>query len=207
MKQCWSNSCCQKSAIFFTPVVKETNMQLNFGILPLGFYFPSVATTLMQSLVEFLPETAFKFKALKKIAQLAVINSLEKAFWNWVENYPDEFTKLYQIPQTDMAECAEKLFDLVDGFAESTKRKAAVWPLQIILLVLCPEIIQDISKDVVDENNMNKVRRAKLFPFCPVKQFILFKVCISLGSSFFKQTISGDHLNYNHFRTLFKMIP
>uniref|UniRef100_A0A8C4LYT1 Neurofibromin n=1 Tax=Equus asinus asinus TaxID=83772 RepID=A0A8C4LYT1_EQUAS len=102
------------------------------------------------------PETAFKFKALKKVAQLAVINSLEKAFWNWVENYPDEFTKLYQIPQTDMAECAEKLFDLVDGFAESTKRKAAVWPLQIILLILCPEIIQDISKDVVDESNMNK---------------------------------------------------
>ncbi|KAK2111452.1 Neurofibromin 1 [Saguinus oedipus] len=102
-------------------------------------------------------ETAFKFKALKKVAQLAVINSLEKAFWNWVENYPDEFTKLYQIPQTDMAECAEKLFDLVDGFAESTKRKAAVWPLQIILLILCPEIIQDISKDVVDENNMNKI--------------------------------------------------
>nr|XP_054314178.1 neurofibromin-like [Pongo pygmaeus] len=56
-----------------------------------------------------------------------------------------------------LKECAEKLFDLVDGFAESTKRKAAVWPPQIILLILCPEIIQDISKDVVDENNMNKV--------------------------------------------------
>ncbi|OWK14581.1 NF1, partial [Cervus elaphus hippelaphus] len=111
-----------------------------------------------------LKETAFKFKALKKVAQLAVINSLEKAFWNWVENYPDEFTKLYQIPQTDMAECAEKLFDLVDGFAESTKRKAAVWPLQIILLILCPEIIQDISKDVVDENNMNKICLAQNSP-------------------------------------------
>ncbi|XP_061460989.1 neurofibromin isoform X3 [Rhineura floridana] len=103
-----------------------------------------------------LQETAFKFKALKKVAQLAVINSLEKAFWNWVENYPDEFTKLYQTPQTDLADCAEKLFDLVDGFAESTKRKAAVWPLQIILLVLCPEIIQDIAKDVVEENKINK---------------------------------------------------
>ncbi|XP_063002910.1 neurofibromin isoform X4 [Elgaria multicarinata webbii] len=103
-----------------------------------------------------LQETAFKFKALKKLAQLAVINSLEKAFWNWVENYPDEFTKLYQTPQTDLAGCAEKLFDLVDGFAESTKRKAAVWPLQIILLVLCPEIIQDIAKDVVEENKINK---------------------------------------------------
>lgn len=59
------------------------------------------------------------------------------------------------------ADCAEKLFDLVDGFAESTKRKAAVWPLQIILLVLCPEIIQDIAKDVVEETKMNKVREEK----------------------------------------------
>ncbi|XP_026536220.1 neurofibromin isoform X2 [Notechis scutatus] len=103
-----------------------------------------------------LQDTVFKFKTLKKAAQLAVINSLEKAFWNWVENYPDEFTKLYQTPQTDLSDCAEKLFDLVDGFAESTKRKAAVWPLQIILLVLCPEIIQDIAKDIVEENKMNK---------------------------------------------------
>ncbi|XP_053310942.1 neurofibromin isoform X1 [Spea bombifrons] len=103
-----------------------------------------------------LQETVLKFKALKKVAQLAVINSLEKAFWNWVENYPDEFTKLYQRPQTDMADCAEKLFDLVDSFAESNKRKVAVWPLQIILLVLCPEIIQDISKETVEESKMNK---------------------------------------------------
>lgn len=61
------------------------------------------------------------------------------------------------------ADCAEKLFDLVDGFAESTKRKAAVWPLQIILLVLCPEIIQDIAKDVVEETKMNKVRKLSEF--------------------------------------------
>lgn len=59
-------------------------------------------------------------------------------------------------------DCAEKLFDLVDGFAESTKRKAAVWPLQIILLVLCPEIIQDIAKDVVEENKINKVKNAEM---------------------------------------------
>lgn len=70
----------------------------------------------------------------------------------------------------------------MDGFAESTKRKAAVWPLQIILLILCPEIIQDISKDVVDENNMNKVRRAKLFASCPgVKRFLLFCFFFKFG--------------------------
>lgn len=95
-------------------------------------------------------------------------------------------------------ECAEKLFDLVDGFAESTKRKAAVWPLQIILLILCPEIIQDISKDVVDENNMNKVRKAKLL--CPdVRQFILLKACITLGLAFCKHTISRDHFSLQSF--------
>ncbi|XP_066520805.1 neurofibromin isoform X2 [Hoplias malabaricus] len=103
-----------------------------------------------------LQETVLKFKALKKPAQLAVISSLEKAFWNWVEYYPDEFTMLYQRPQADMAESAEKLFDLVDSFAESAKRKAAVWPLQIILLILCPEITQSISKEVVEDSKANK---------------------------------------------------
>ncbi|XP_029372561.1 neurofibromin isoform X1 [Echeneis naucrates] len=103
-----------------------------------------------------LQETVLKFRALKKPAQLSVINSLEKAFWNWVENYPDEFTMLYQRPQADMAEAAEKLFDLVDSFAESAKRKAAVWPLQIILLILCPEITHTISKDTVEDSKANK---------------------------------------------------
>uniref|UniRef100_A0A672NDK3 Neurofibromin 1 n=1 Tax=Sinocyclocheilus grahami TaxID=75366 RepID=A0A672NDK3_SINGR len=103
-----------------------------------------------------LQETVFKFKALKKPAQLSVIYNLEKAFWNWVENYADEFTRLYQRPQADMAECAEKLFDLVDSFAESTKRKAAVWPLQIILLILCPDITQDMSRDTSDDSKDNK---------------------------------------------------
>lgn len=54
-------------------------------------------------------------------------------------------------------EAAEKLFDLVDSFAESAKRKAAVWPLLIILLILCPEITHTISKDTVEDSKANKV--------------------------------------------------
>ncbi|XP_047661070.1 neurofibromin isoform X2 [Tachysurus fulvidraco] len=103
-----------------------------------------------------LQETVFKFKALKKPAQLSVIYSLEKAFWNWVENYPEELNTLYQRPQTDMADCAEKLFDLVDSFAESVKRKAAVWPLQVLLLILCPNIIQELSQELLEESKVNK---------------------------------------------------
>ncbi|XP_060751523.1 neurofibromin isoform X2 [Tachysurus vachellii] len=103
-----------------------------------------------------LQETVFKFKALKKPAQLSIIYSLEKAFWNWVENYPEELSMLYQRPQTDMADCAEKLFDLVDSFAESVKRKAAVWPLQVLLLILCPNIIQELSQELLEESKVNK---------------------------------------------------
>lgn len=77
------------------------------------------------------------------------------------------------------ADCAEKLFDLVDGFAESTKRKAAVWPLQIILLVLCPEIIQDIAKDVVEETKMNKVRETAEFWLCFLESAWFCWLCIS----------------------------
>ncbi|KTF96683.1 hypothetical protein cypCar_00009930 [Cyprinus carpio] len=43
------------------------------------------------------------------LSQLIIMDTLEKclagAFWNWVENYADEFTKLYQRPQADMAVC------------------------------------------------------------------------------------------------------
>lgn len=56
-----------------------------------------------------------------------------------------------------VSDCAEKLFDLVDSFAESAKRKAAVWPLQIILLILCPNIIQELSREPLEESKVNKV--------------------------------------------------
>nr|XP_046149528.1 neurofibromin-like isoform X2 [Oncorhynchus gorbuscha] len=51
----------------------------------------------------------------------------------------------------------QMLFDLVDSFAESAKRKAVVWPLQIILLILCPEITHIISRELVEESKANKL--------------------------------------------------
>uniref|UniRef100_A0A8C7WES6 Neurofibromin 1a n=1 Tax=Oncorhynchus mykiss TaxID=8022 RepID=A0A8C7WES6_ONCMY len=118
-------------------------------------------------LMQYINVDCFKLKRLLQgsysLNSLYVIPSLYVihtpgfcAFWNWVENYPDEFTMLYQRPQTDMADAAERLFDLVDSFAESAKRKAAVWPLQIILLILCPEITHVISREVVEESKANK---------------------------------------------------
>ena len=35
-------------------------------------------------------------------------------------------------------DCCDKLFEQFNSFADSAKRKAAVWPLEMMLLVLCP---------------------------------------------------------------------
>ncbi len=39
----------------------------------------------------------------------------------------------------------EKLFELLDSFGEANRRKVQyVWPLQMMLLVLCPIILEDL---------------------------------------------------------------
>ena len=41
-------------------------------------------------------------RVVELVSYTGAVLSLQ-AFWNWVENYPDEFTMLYQRPQADMA--------------------------------------------------------------------------------------------------------
>lgn len=48
----------------------------------------------------------------------------------------------YTLPQKrrneELAKCCEMMFEHLESFAENNKRRAAVWPLQIMLLVLSP---------------------------------------------------------------------
>ena len=39
-------------------------------------------------------EAMLKFRGLKKTAQIVLANSLEKAIWNWMSKYPNEFEDL-----------------------------------------------------------------------------------------------------------------
>jgi hypothetical protein len=41
----------------------------------------------LSRLTKLLSEAIAKFRSLKKGAQLALMNSLEKAIWNWMDNY------------------------------------------------------------------------------------------------------------------------
>ncbi|XP_067128062.1 neurofibromin isoform X2 [Centruroides vittatus] len=96
-------------------------------------------------LIKLLSEINQKFKSLKKSAYLVLMNSVEKAIWNWMDTYPQEFMDLQKKPNEELADCCDRLFDLLDNFAENNnKKKAATWPLQIMLLVLCPKILEEI---------------------------------------------------------------
>ncbi|XP_017785481.1 PREDICTED: neurofibromin isoform X3 [Nicrophorus vespilloides] len=89
-------------------------------------------------------EAIQKFRLLKKSAHLVLINSLEKAIWNWMDTYPYEFSELNTNPNEELSKCCEQLFDILDTFADNKKGRAAVWPLQIMLLILSPKVLQEI---------------------------------------------------------------
>ncbi|EFX74727.1 hypothetical protein DAPPUDRAFT_307021 [Daphnia pulex] len=95
-------------------------------------------------LIKLLNETISKSKLLRKSVHLVLIASLEKAIWNWMDTYPHEFTEIQKCPNADLSKCCEQLFDILDSFAENNKRRAAVWPLQIMLLVISPKVLEEI---------------------------------------------------------------
>ncbi|XP_052799724.1 neurofibromin-like isoform X3 [Mya arenaria] len=98
-------------------------------------------------LTKLLSDVVSKFRLLKSkqvISSLA--HNLEKAIWNWMDNYPEEFTDLQKRPNEELQECCDKLFEQYLSYMEnSAKRKASVWPFQMMLLILCPKILEEIN--------------------------------------------------------------
>jgi len=44
-----------------------------------------------------------------------------------------------------VADVCDKLFDIFSAAESNTKRKATVWPLLIMLLVVCPKFLEEIT--------------------------------------------------------------
>lgn len=77
---------------------------------------------------------------LKKSAQLFVAVVLRRAIWNWIETYPSEFMRLCH-SQKRLDGGPEILFDICNSLADTTRKKAVLWPLQTMLLILCPDVL------------------------------------------------------------------
>ncbi|CAG0906525.1 unnamed protein product, partial [Cyprideis torosa] len=89
-------------------------------------------------LIKLFNESINKLKSLRKQACLVLISSLEKAVWNWLDNYPEEFADIQAHSNDELNRCCDQLFEILDNFSDSNKRRASTWPLQIILLALSP---------------------------------------------------------------------
>lgn len=85
-------------------------------------------------------EFCSSFSTLKKSTQLIVAAILRRAIWGWIETYPGEFMQLCQ-SQKRLEGGPDILFDICLSLADTTRKKAILWPLQTMLLILCPDIL------------------------------------------------------------------
>ncbi|XP_073824819.1 neurofibromin 1 isoform X6 [Musca autumnalis] len=96
----------------------------------------------MTKLTKLLQETITKFRS-KRAPPLILLNSIEKAIWNWIEYHPQEFQDLQRGMNRDISTCWEPLLDFVEAYkAENKKSKTTVWPLQMLLLILNPTCLE-----------------------------------------------------------------
>ena len=78
------------------------------------------------------------------------MTSIERAIWNWLDTYPDEYKDLHlKRPNAELSDNCEKLFEHLDQFYEKQKAKSqSIWPLQMMLLVLCPIIFEQLAYSI-----------------------------------------------------------
>ncbi|KRZ17579.1 Neurofibromin, partial [Trichinella zimbabwensis] len=98
----------------------------------------------LKSLIKLLREISYH-KPFKKENNQILFRSLENVIWNWMDTYPDQFHNLQVEQNNELNDCCDRLFDQLDTYgAESSKKKAIVWPLQMMLLILCPKVLEEI---------------------------------------------------------------
>jgi neurofibromin 1 len=103
-----------------------------------------------------LDEVQLSFLSFKKNTQLNLAVLLRRGIWNWVEGYPIEFEDL-QLGQKRLDGSPEILFDMCNSLADTTRKKTYFWPLQNMLLMLCPDILTNITLNYSHGNYSKKV--------------------------------------------------
>ncbi|KAI7870568.1 hypothetical protein BDF14DRAFT_1771252 [Spinellus fusiger] len=112
-----------------------------------------------KNLSHVLSEITAVFIHLRKSAQLVLASVLRKVIWNWIEAYSEEFTQLYA-NQKRLEGGAEVLFDICSSLADTTRKKTLFWPLQTMLILLCPDLLYATT---LPENRNANTKRAMFF--------------------------------------------
>ncbi|KAF7723612.1 Ras GTPase activating protein ira2 [Apophysomyces ossiformis] len=125
-----------------------------------------------------LQELGSAFLHLKRSAQLALGSILRRAIWNWIETYPSQFVALYQ-GKTRLEGNPEIFFDICNSTADTTRKKAILWPLQTLLLILSPDTLTSAvvdsypTKKSVEGGRMLDVALICYVDICKVAPYII----------------------------------
>ena len=87
---------------------------------------------------------------------MTVASVLRSVIWNWIQQHPAEFVALCQ-DQRRLPGGPDVIFDVFDATGDSSKKKALFWPVQAMLLTLCPDILLSAT---LRENNSNPSNKA-----------------------------------------------
>lgn len=108
-------------------------------------------------LSEFISKVLRSLSNQKKSSNIhvAIARVLHKAIWNWIDNFPMEFVDLCKNQQR-LAGDPAKLFDIFYGWASSSSKKAAFWPVCTMLLVVIPDILGRATQNQCGSDEKSK---------------------------------------------------
>jgi hypothetical protein len=91
----------------------------------------------LSRLIVLLDGASAKFK---KHASNAIAQPLRKAIWNYIVNFPHQFISDCR----KMTGAGGNPINLFHMFNEKTKKSQSVWPVQTMVLLLCPKVLSDV---------------------------------------------------------------
>lgn len=89
---------------------------------------------------------------MRQEGKLLFAKMMRKAIWKWIGEYPAQFAEVCT-SDAHLLPGSEVLFDMCSSAADNSRKKAVLWPLQTILLVLSPEFLMQAFLDTTPSHN------------------------------------------------------
>lgn len=89
-------------------------------------------------------ELCSSYLHLRKSCQNAVAAALPLLITRWIDRYPTQFVRLHSLHKK-LDAGADTLFDMIQTGTDSGKRKTVLYPLQLTLLLLLPDVFEVAS--------------------------------------------------------------
>lgn len=129
----WSATFGKLAAMLRQPYIEDFEDEYNQKVRHLAFF-----TLNLGRLDAILVLMNSVFNTLQKSTQLCLAESLSTSLSTWIDGNPQDVLQLYREPRRILTADGVQLFETLLQHADSTKRRAVIWPLLANLLVLYP---------------------------------------------------------------------